>query len=230
MKTEQNIVDKAYRLFQGRCYHFNGYTPSLNKEEQAMFKGKDVPRAISYTHFREAVERYGIHPKKMLTFSAANDFEMQAIPHNKDDAWDNIVYEENPDAHDVQSLNLPEKDYDFTMLNQTFEHIVDPHAAIKNLYEHLRPGGYFYANWPIVNIRHAEPLHFFTGLTVTYINYLSLLVGFNILECGCWGNKHYIDFLFEHNSWPDYTQLPHLVNDMNCPCIGWILCQKPEKE
>ena len=141
------------------------------------------------------------------------------------DHWHEISFDDDPINHDVQELNLPEKDYDFVILNQTFEHLVDISGAVKSVKDHLVTGGCFYANWPIINIRHMEPLHFFTGITQTYINYLLLYYGFEILECGTWGNRSYVNHIFEHQTWPDYTQID-VTNDLNVPCIGWILAKK----
>lgn len=223
MRTNNITVNLAHSYYAHSCYELANRGYYITGDDVAKFRGKDAPRTIAVGHFREYVKKHKLHSKKMLGISAKDDFEMSELVV---DSITDLLYEDDPQNNDVQELNLPDKDYDFAMMNQTFEHLVYPDAAVNSIYSHLAPKGYFYANWPVINIRHAEPLHFFTGLTVTYINYILLEAGFEIVECGAWGNQEYMNLLFKNNSWPGYEALTSLRNDVNCPCIGWVLARK----
>lgn len=222
MKTDITLTYKAHQLFVNSYSETENQTYPLTESNKIEFKNRDVARVPAVYNFFKYIKKYNLHAKKLLSFSGKSDWESLMLTK---DVWHNLEFDENPEQNDVQVFNLPEKDYDFCVLAQTFEHIVDIPASIERIYEHLAPGGYFFCNWPVINIRHHEPFHFFTGITVTYINYLMLKTGFNVLECGAWGNKEYINFIYSNQTWPDYTQIP-LNNDKNSPCIGWCLGQK----
>lgn len=222
MKTDIPLTYKAYQLFENSYQETENQTYPITGLNKNVFKNRDVARVPAVYNFNNYIKKHNLHANKLLSFAGKNDWECLILPKK---LWHNFEFDENPEKHDVQTFNFQEKDYDFCILTQTFEHIVDIPSSIEKIYEHLTPGGYFFCNWPVNNIRHYEPFHFFTGITVTYINYLMLKTGFNIVECGAWGNKEYIDFIFSKHIWPDYTQID-LKNDNQCPCIGWVLGQK----
>jgi hypothetical protein len=66
---------------------------------------------------------------------------------------------------------------------------------------------------------------FFTGVAVQLVIYHCLQNNMNIINSGQWGNKEYIDYVYNHLTWPDYTKI-NLDNDIKRPCIGWVLAQK----
>lgn len=222
MKTDPNLVSASYAAFiKGISKNKNNF--KLDDFGKIFFLGKDYARVPAVQAFSSYCKTFNISSKKLLTFGAANDPEPLVL---KKEIWHDKTYEPSTGNNDIQNFNYNEKDYDLIMANQTFEHIVDIPLSIKCIYEHLAPDGYFYSNWPVLNIRHHEPLHFFTGITVTYINYILLKQGFSIVECGAWGNKEYINFIFQQQTWPDYTQLKNHSNELDCPCIGWVLAKK----
>lgn len=221
MKTDNNLVQKSYN----KCINSLGSCIpdiSLDQNEVGSWRNKDVARLFAVKSFGNYIKKYNISPDSVLTFDGKIDWEPHMLQKN---LWTDLCYSDDPINNDVQGLNLPKKDYDCVILSQTFEHLVDPYAAVESIYNHLSIGGYFFCNWPIINIRHMEPLHFFTGLTVTYINYILLKAGFEILECGSWGNFDYISHIFRNQTWPDYTQISS-QNHEGCPCIGWVLAKR----
>ena len=223
MRTESDILTKAHAKYTEFLKTHTPIDYKLTDSGKSSFLRKDVARMPAVLEFSKFNSKYSFHAKKLLSFSGRGDWECNML---SKDEWVDLSYDHDPINNDVQVLNTPETGFDFAILNQTFEHLVDPYSAIENIYKKLVSGGYFYANWPVLNIRHMEPLHFFTGLTVTYINYVLLKVGFEILECGTWGNQEYINYIFKHQAWPDFTEIS-LTNELNCPCIGWILARKP---
>ena len=221
MKTNIHLTRQAYLPYASFTKMNHGAKYDI--DDDPVLYGMDCSRAIASLYFSNYQQKYNLKSEKLLSFSSENDIEAKILPIKE---WHNFMYDNNPDKFDIQGFDFEDKDYDFAFINQTFEHIVDPCSAIESLAKHLKSGGYIYGNWPVVNIRHMEPFHFFTGLTVSYINYLALYHDLEIIECGSWGNLNYLNQIFTNQTWPDYRQVSNLTNDCNCPCIGWGLYRK----
>jgi SAM-dependent methyltransferase len=132
------------------------------------------------------------------------------------------------EGYDLHTLSLPKKDYDFAMCNQIIEHLYDPILCLKNIYNHLKIGGMFYANVPTNNIPHSTPYHFYTGITPVGLGCMVTLAGFDILKIGQWGNREYLMKSYE-SLWPDYTYSHNPgKNEIDCPVITWVLAVKTQ--
>jgi SAM-dependent methyltransferase len=185
------------------------------------WEGKDFPRVIAILEFKKYMEKYGFNFKDVLSFNADNDPEFEYVNYQN---LTNINYDEDPENNDIHKFQLNKK-FDFVMMNQTIEHLCDPIRAMKNLYEHLNPGGVLYANVPANNRPHSEPYHYYTGITPVGLGVMAKIAGFKILEIGQWGNKEHLHKLF-NVGWIDYRQMENTSNDRTCPIITWILAQK----
>jgi SAM-dependent methyltransferase len=182
------------------------------------WKGKDFPRVIALLEFREYM-RFIDSFDEILVFDGKDDPELQYLPFND---CDNLEYGIT-EGYDLHTLNLPKKDYDFAMCNQTIEHLYDPIRCLKNIYDHLKVGGMFYANVPVNNIPHSTPYHFYTGITPVGLGVMFKLAGFDILKIGQWGNREYLMKSYE-SLWPDYTYSDNPgKNEIDCPVITWCL-------
>jgi SAM-dependent methyltransferase len=139
----------------------------------------------------------------------------------------NYNYDDDPYKYDLHTLDLNNKNFDFVMINQTIEHLYNPIVAIENIYKHLKKGGLFYTNVPSNNIPHSTPEHYYTGITPVGIGAMVKSAGFEILEIGQWGNKKYLNLMYNKNGWGDisYDSMPG-KNEINCPLITWVLAKK----
>jgi len=201
---------------------------SLSEQGKQFYSKTDAPRVFSSLYLHHYVKKYNIKSSKLLTWCGVNDVEKHIFPMEQ---WDDINYDSATGKNDVQNFDLETKDYDLIWLTQILEHVVEVRQSIENIFKHLKSGGYFYANWPVLNTRHAEPFHFYTGITVTCILYCCAAAGFELLECGTWGNVDYITKMFKNQNpswqtWPTISDVDH-KNDDYCPCIGWVLTRKP---
>lgn len=188
------------------------------------WEDKDFSRIISLLEFREYMTELNKTFDAVLSFNGQNDPEYEYIKYNSSY---NYNYESNPEKYDLHNLELNRNDFDFVMINQTIEHLYNPILAIKNVFNHMRSGGVFYANVPVNNIPHSTPFHYYTGITPVGLGTIIKLAGFDILKIGQWGNKIYLKQMFDNNSWPtySYTNNPG-YNDIDCPIITWCFAIK----
>lgn len=205
------------------CSNFKQNDLKLSTSAKQSWIGKDVARLPALYFFSKYLKQYNLQSKKLLTFGGINDYESKLLPH---DYWFDCDYwvDNKLDVEDLSKSGL-DTDYDFCLINQTFEHLTDINGAIKNIQKHLAPGGYMYCNFPVLNIPHGEPFMFFTGVAVQLVIYHCIQNNMEVIISGQWGNEHYIKFIYDKLTWPDYTQIT-LDNDIKRPCIGWVLARK----
>lgn len=216
----------------------NHIKPHLNEEYRTRYvplpmhknksfwpwEGKDFPRVIAVLEFERFINSHSITSQKALAINGASDPEWHYLPTQK------IVttsYDLDPIKHNLYSLDLEDKDFDFVMVNQTFEHIYDPIGCLQNIYDHMQEGAILYFNVPANSIPHWTPFHFYTGFTPSGVGAIVQAVGFKILSIGQWGNIEYIKKMFSENDWPDYRQFKNPgYNDFSCPVIIWVFALK----
>jgi SAM-dependent methyltransferase len=184
---------------------------------------KDFPRVVALLEFRKFIEESNLSFKKVLTFNGPGDPELSYISYEK---IDNYNYLDDPSNLDLHTLDLPNKDYDFFMTNQTLEHVYDPCLALKNIHKHLNVGGIFYCNVPAFNMAHDTPHHHYVGFTPVGLGCIIEQAGFEILDIGFWGNTEYITYMMNNNDWPDYTKVSNYSSEINKEVISWIFAKK----
>jgi SAM-dependent methyltransferase len=230
-RVNPEIIEEIYKTHIKVNYtdeYKNRYVPLPvhRNNKNWRWEGKDFPRVIALLEFERYIEKYNFQIEKLLMFNGI-DPEVEFLG-SRVKSIDCIEYEKDPTNNDIHSLNLPNKDYDFAMANQTFEHLYNPQQCLSNIKNHLKDGGYLYLNVPACNIPHSEPYHYFTGYTPMGLAVAAYQAGFKILEIGQWGNLDYMLKLWCRNpGWSDYTQLstPGL-NEIHNPVITWGLFRK----
>jgi hypothetical protein len=220
-----HMIEELYQRYVPKSHEY------LNRDMNSIEKsgimqhydprGKDAPRVFIVMDFKEWIIKHKIHSKNAL-FTCANDCEVPFLPHEQKTI---IEYDGTP-KYDLHLLNLEKKNYDFVLFNQTLEHLYNPYAAVKNIYDHMSLGGYVFTSVPTYNIPHMTPIHF-SHFFPSGLICLFKQCGFEICEVGYWGNIHYSRHLLEHNSWPDIYSLPSLTNDPVRTAQCWILARKP---
>jgi hypothetical protein len=216
-KIYNKHVVKTKKYFE-KFQKINKY---LSEKELYDYKHIDPPRIASLLDFKEWIIKYNIHNGSSLLYSCDSDPELNYIDYKQQSY---IPYP----PYDLHNLNIIEKNHDLVIFNQTLEHLYNPFMCLKNLYDHTKPGGFLYTTVPIINIPHMRPIHFW-GITPIGLCILMMSVGFNVLECGYWGNKQYIDYIFTNNNWPTYENICEqngLSYNEVCQTQTWILVQK----
>jgi SAM-dependent methyltransferase len=188
--------------------------------ESLNLKRIDAGRPFCVLDFYSWMSKHGITPRDVLVTSL-KDPEIPLFPPGA--TFTEIPYE---DGYDLHTLDLEKKNYDFCLISHTLEHLYNPERAMRNIYEHLKPGGYFFTSVPTTNIPHDTPIHFQQFLPMGLVT-LGVQTGFKILEVGFWGNQEYLLKLFQRYEWPTVYDLEHLAADPNHPVGCWALFQKP---
>lgn len=181
----------------------------------------DYPRLASIIDFKNWFSSRNLTHFQNVLSTCRHDPELQLINYS------NIDYAEyDGKSNDLHTLDLPKKDYDLVVVNQTLEHVYNPFQCVKNIYDHIKPGGYFFTSVPMINIDHNLPFYYW-GINPTGLALMCKSQGFEVLEVGFWGNRDYILNLFGREPWPSVRSMGgDKPNDPNFICQCWILCIK----
>ena len=227
--TEQEIIEtyKKYVVKDEEYYKkVDKRYKSLSETQKQKVICHDFPRIAALFDFQDWIEKYNLKEVNSILATSKTDIELEYIKTNNIEFCE---YNENG-INDLHTLNLDKKNFDFVIFNQTLEHLYNPFFAIKNLYDHLKPGGYLYTTVPTVNMPHMLPFHFW-GITPLGLCMLSKSVGFDICECGQWGGYSYLGYIFTYGEWPSHDVVfnPNgiIENSELCQAQTWVLVQKP---
>jgi SAM-dependent methyltransferase len=117
--------------------------------------------------------------------------------------------------------------FDLIIAEQVFEHLLWPYRAGKNVFEMLRPGGYFHISTPFLFPIHDAPVDC-SRWTELGLKYFLAECGFPLETCvtGSWGNpacvKRYLKWGARYRSWRH-----SLKNDPSTPITVWAVARKP---
>lgn len=227
--SEEEIITTYEKYVYKEPSYYNRVNENyhkFSKEEQSKISCLDFPRVAALIDFKEWIEKYNIKKVNSLLSTCLDDIELQYI---QADYIENCSYDQNK-TNDLHTLNLNKKDFDLIIFNQTLEHLYNPFICMKNLFDHLKPGGYLYTTVPIINIPHMRPFHFW-GITPIGLCMLSKSVGFEICECGYWGGYSYLGYIFSYGEWPPHNIVVNpqgnIENNELCQSQTWVLIQKP---
>ena len=231
-RIDPKKIEELYNTFIKINYteeYKNRYVPlPIHKNNKNWrWEGKDFPRVIALLEFEKYIEKYNLQIKRLLVFNGTEDPEIEYL-NNRVETIYNVNYDADIAGSDIHSLDLPVQEFDFAMVNQTFEHLYNPQQCFSNIKNHLCDGGYLYLNVPACNVPHSEPFHYFIGFTPMGLAAAAYQAGFKILEIGQWGNLEYMIKLWSRNpGWSDYTQLSNPgLNEIQNPVITWGLFKK----
>jgi SAM-dependent methyltransferase len=139
-----------------------------------------------------------------------------------------VHYPEFDLCHDV----IQDRQFDFIVAEQVFEHLMYPYRACKNVYQMLRACGYFLSTTPFLIQRHGGDMDY-TRWTERGFKYLLAECGFDPerIVTGSWGNREcaIADFnsCAERADWNLFNAKRHsLANEVDYPVVVWALAQK----
>jgi SAM-dependent methyltransferase len=130
--------------------------------------------------------------------------------------------------YDICAEPLPEY-FDIIIAEQVFEHLLWPHRAARNVYEMLRPGGYFLASTPFLQKIHNYPVDC-SRWTEVGIKYLLADCGFRLedIQTWSWGNRMAAKANLRTHWFPVYNPILHrdLKNDPLFPVQVWAVARR----
>jgi SAM-dependent methyltransferase len=183
----------------------------------------DFPRVWCVLDFQEWVQKYNIRAVNTLGYTCKSDPELEFIS-----AETNVLVNYPP--YDLHSIAKHFSDtFDMFIFNQTLEHLYNPYAAVEQIFQCMKPGGFVFTSVPTLNIPHMTPIHF-GGMTPMGLATCFTVCGFEVLEIGQWGNFEYIQRLWRTHRWPGYNDLQQnnqVSNEEANVCQCWILARKP---
>jgi SAM-dependent methyltransferase len=115
--------------------------------------------------------------------------------------------------------------YDLIIAEQVFEHLLYPYKGLSNVFQMLKPGGYFLITTPFL-IRIHEVPYDCTRWSPTGLKYFLNEVGFPLKEIivDGWGNKECLISNLDY--WKHYKKGMSLINEPNYPLVIWALAKK----
>lgn len=127
---------------------------------------------------------------------------------------------------DVCKDRLDEK-FDLIIAEQVFEHLLWPYRAAGNVFEMLKPGGYFLITTPFMLRIHPFPTDC-TRWSETGMQYFLAECGFPLdkIRVASWGNRACVRSHLR-KKWVIYRSWQHsLRNEPTYPVVVWALAQK----
>lgn len=219
-----NLYKKHVPMYQS---YYDKYltVPVDQQHPNWMWDNHDYARIPCLLDFKEWTLELKLESPKKLLYTAPEDPELLYL-NPKEKLL--VEYDTNTHSNDLHTLKLASKDFDFVLISQTLEHLYNPELALTNIKSHMAPGGHIFLSVPMVNIPHMTPIHFRSYTQIGLITLLDSL-GFEILKLGQWGNKAYIDFMFDKHWWPDYRNLidrfGKIPNEPQNVCQIWVLAK-----
>lgn len=229
MTIEFNQISEIYNTHILPKYneeYLNRYSslPLHLNNKKWVWEGKDFPRVISILEFQKFMGEHNIVFDEVLSINGPTDPEYDFIRYKN---ITNYNYLDDKINHDLHNLNLEKRDFDFFMSNQTLEHVYDPCLCMRNIYDHLKPGGMIYINVPSISMSHDTPHHHYIGMTPTGLACIVKQAGFDIVDVGFWGNLEYLNYMYDNDDWPDYRKITNFKTEQNKEVITWIFAKKP---
>jgi SAM-dependent methyltransferase len=149
-------------------------------------------------------------------------------------AWENFGFKSYrntsyPDF-DICEGTLHDQQFDLIVADQVFEHLLWPYRAGSNVYQMLRPDGYFLLSTPFLVRVHGEVDC--SRWTEIGLKHLLAECGFDLeqIRTASWGNRACVKSNLQLRSWTRYRRYLHpLKNEPHYPYTVWALAKKEQK-
>lgn len=141
------------------------------------------------------------------------------------------------DFRSYKSLGYPELDiceqrldetFDLIIAEQVFEHLLWPYRAGKNIYQMLKPNGYFLITIPFLIRVHNSPVDC-SRWTELGLKHFLAECGFPLedIQISSWGNRQCLRAHARHGICDYYVKYWHsLKNEPLYPAVVWALAKK----
>ncbi len=168
--------------------------------------------------------------RTLAEFVRQLDFSRMSALEISGDHWRNFGFRSyrNVDfpEYDVCQEPLEREGFDLIFAEQVFEHIRAPRRAAANVWQMLRPGGYFIVSTPFLYQVHAAPEDF-SRWTEAGLKFLLIEGGFaaESIQTGSWGNRACVKA--NMSGIPHYNRWLHsLKNEPDFPIMVWAMARR----
>jgi SAM-dependent methyltransferase len=133
--------------------------------------------------------------------------------------------------YDVCTGPLAGEEFDLVIAEQVFEHILQPDRAATNVFQMLRPGGFFVISTPFLLKVHEVPLDLYRW-TERGMRQLLETAGFTDVSTASWGNREcLIADMTPGLVWTAYNPRKHsLHNEPEFAIVVWAFAKKGKLE
>ncbi len=111
---------------------------------------------------------------------------------------------------------------------QVIEHVIDPHAAARNLRDLVVPGGHVVVSTPFLVRVHELPaygMRDYWRFTPRGLRALLEAAGLDVDGVGSWGNRRAVVGNFDR--WPGYRRWLPLGDEPDLPVQVWAFARRP---
>lgn len=112
---------------------------------------------------------------------------------------------------------------DVVIAEQVFEHVKNPFKGVANVYNMLRPNGYFLITTPFFLKVHGAPMDYWRW-TSDGLKTMLEDCGFSVEISDSWGNKDCV--VGNLTEWKTYQDGLNLDNEPEFPVVCWALAKK----
>jgi len=128
---------------------------------------------------------------------------------------------------DLSAPLTQKRSFDLVICEQVLEHVPDPWAAARNLFELCRPGGRLIVSTPFLVKLHEEFFQLdYWRFTPRGLQTLLTGAGFEIEQLESWGNRACVVGNF--TSWSGYRRWHSLRNEPGFPVQVWAFAKRPD--
>lgn len=201
----------------------------LQKRPQLAAKTKRLLAAVGYDY--QHWSRAAMYPQAFALIEELGPQQLDVLEISAGERFRKIPFrsytEANYPDYDVCERPLDQK-FDLIIADQVFEHLLWPYRAGRNVYEMLRPGGYFFNATPFLVLVHEIPYDC-TRWTETGMRYFLAECGFPLetTRTYSWGNRACVKANF--TPWARRGWFGSLKNERRYPVTVWALAQKPQE-
>lgn len=145
------------------------------------------------------------------------------------DAWRSLTFksfaEMNYPAYDICNDKI-DRQFDLVIADQVFEHLLWPYRAGRNVFDMVKPGGYFLIMTPFMIRIHDVPVDC-TRWTEVGIRYFLAECGFDLdtIKTGAWGNRSALKANLV--TWARVGWRRNFPNEPAYPQSIWAMARKP---
>jgi SAM-dependent methyltransferase len=129
-------------------------------------------------------------------------------------------------AFDICRDAIYDRQFDMVFAEQVFEHLLYPYRAGRNVWQMMRPGGYFVLTTPFLIRVHNEPTDC-TRWTAQGLAYFLEECGFDRhnIQADSWGSRACV--IANLDRWVEFAEGIHsLDNEPAFPVVVWALAKK----